>query len=122
MAEGQAEGRGLAAGNVAGVQLVLFAREFYGILLQINVAAILLAGLLIAYSLLRTKLGESEIYPSHRVLQHSMTALLAGVYLACVGVFANLVARLGGDPSFPVKALLLMVMIVGLTVVVLSDR
>jgi putative PEP-CTERM system histidine kinase len=94
----------------------------HGVSLQISSVATLVASVLMVFSLVRTKLAESEIYPSHKVLQHSFTAVLAGMYLVCVGVLANLVARIGGDPGFPVKALLLMVMIVGLTVAVLSDR
>src|ERR1051325_3186665 len=94
----------------------------HGISLQINAVAVLLACILTAYSLLRTKLADSEIYPSHKVLQHSFTAVVAGIYLVGVGLLANVVKRLGGDPSFPIKALMLMVVVVGLTVVVLSDR
>jgi len=68
---------------------VLLYSGIHAVLLQINGVAILGAALLISYSLLRTKLVESEIYPSHQVLHHSLTAVLAGVYLACLGLFAN---------------------------------
>ncbi|HYV28890.1 MAG TPA: XrtA/PEP-CTERM system histidine kinase PrsK, partial [Candidatus Eisenbacteria bacterium] len=118
---------------VLGVAL-LFGAKFYtssqallyggmhGISLQINAVAVLVAAVLIGYSLLRTKLTESEIYPSHKVLQHSFTAVVAGIYLVGVGLFANVVKMLGGDPSFPIKALVLMVGVVGLTVLVFSDK
>lgn len=101
---------------------VLLYSGIHSVILQVNVAAILAAGLLLAYSFARTRAMESDIYPSHKVLQHSLTAVLAGAYLVCVGVLANLVARWGGDPAFPLKAFLLMMVIVGLSVVVLSDR
>ncbi len=101
---------------------VLLYSGIHGALFQINSVVILCASLLIAYSLLRTKLAESEIYPSHKVLQNSLTAVVAGIYLVCLGLLANWVARFGGDPSFPLKALLLMVGIVGLSVLALSDR
>jgi hypothetical protein len=80
------------------------------------------AGLLIAYSLLRTKLVDSDIYPSQKILQHSVTVILAGVYLIGVGILADLASVWGGDPAFPLKAFLLMLVVAGLGVVVLSDR
>lgn len=94
----------------------------HAVSLQISEVAILCAAVLITYSLARTRLIESEVYPSHKVLQHSVTAVLAGGYLVCVGVLANLAVRWGGDRSFPIKALLLMVVVIGLGAVVLSDR
>jgi len=42
------------------------------------------------------------------VLQHSLTALLAGTYLLVVGVLAKAVAALGGDAAFPFKTLLVL--------------
>ena len=90
--------------------------------IKIQVLATLLMTLLIGYSFLRTKLGESEIYPSYEVLQRSITFVLAVAYLLSVGLFAKFVSGLGGDPIFPIKALLLMLAIVGVTVVFFSDR
>jgi len=63
-----------------------------------------------------------DIYPSHAVLRHSMTALLAGSYLLLVGLLAKAVAVLGGNASLPIEALLVMIGLVGTTVLVLSDR
>ena len=94
----------------------------HGISIQVNAVAVLVAAVLIAYSLLRSRLAESEIYPSHKVLHHSFTAVVAGVYLLSVGLLANFVKKLGGDSGFPIKSLLLMVVLVGLTVIVFSDR
>ncbi len=88
---------------------VIFSARFYtssqallyggthGIALQVNAVAVLVASVLIAYSLLRSRLAESEIYPSHKVLQHSFTAIVAGVQVVGVGLLANFVKRLGGD-------------------------
>jgi putative PEP-CTERM system histidine kinase len=89
---------------------------------EINSIAVLIAVALIIYSFVRTRFVESEIYPSHKVLQQSLTVTIAGAYLVCVGIFANVVARVGGDPGFPIKAFFLMAILVGLAVVVLSDR
>jgi putative PEP-CTERM system histidine kinase len=104
-----------------GSQAVLYS-GVHGVSLQVTTSATLLAALLIAYSLLRTRLADSEIYVSGNVLQHSIIIFIAGAYLACVGLLANLVRGFGGDASFPVTSLVLMLFIVGLTIVVLSDR
>ncbi len=101
---------------------VLLYSGVHGVLVQINSATILGASVLIAYSFARTRLADSEIYPSHQVLRHSFTAVVAGVYLVCLGVLANWVAHFGGATGFPLKSLLLMAGIIGLAVVVLSDR
>src|SRR5207253_1171761 len=83
----------LGAGLIFGAKLyissqVLLYSGIHGILLEINSVVVLGAGLLMAYSLARTKLADSEIYPSHQVLQHSLTAVVAGIYLLCLGLLA----------------------------------
>ena len=81
-----------------------------------------LASLMMGVSLFRSRLSEIEIYPSLTVLQGSITALLAGVYLLCMGVLARLASLFGGDTSFPIKAFVIMVAITGLAVLLVSDR
>jgi putative PEP-CTERM system histidine kinase len=101
---------------------VLLYSGIHSVILHVNAAAILVAGLLIAYSLVRTKLGDSDIYPSQKILQQSVTVVLAGIYLIGVGILADFASMWGGDPAFPLKAFLLMLVVAGLGVVVLSDR
>lgn len=84
--------------------------------------SLLLGTLLLAFSFLRTGLSEVDVYPSHAFLYGSLTVLLAGVYLLSVGVLAEIVARFGGDQAFALKALLLLLALVGLAVVLMSDR
>jgi len=48
--------------------------------------------------------------------------LLAGIYLLIIGVFAKLVTFGGGDAAFTVKAFVMLVGLVLLTVLLLSDR
>lgn len=84
--------------------------------------ALLVAGLLILRSLFRAGHFNLDVYPSHTVLQGSMTVLLAGIYLLIVGVFAKIVAYLGGDSSFALKTLVFLVCVVVLAVLVQSDR
>jgi putative PEP-CTERM system histidine kinase len=88
----------------------------------VNSGALLVACLLILRSLFRVGHFEVSVYPSQSVLQNSITVLLAGIYLVIVGVLAKIVAFLGGDASFTLKAFLVLVCLVMLTVVLLSDR
>lgn len=84
--------------------------------------ALLVAGLLILRSLFRAGHFNLDVYPSHTVLQGSMTVLLVGLYLLIVGVFAKIVAYFGGDSSFALKTLLFLVCVVVLALLVQSDR
>lgn len=88
----------------------------------LNSGALLIAGVLILRSLFRTGHLNLDVYPSHSVLQGSVTILLIGVYLLVVGVFARIVSYLGGDSSFALKALLVLALLVLLTLFLQSDR
>lgn len=88
----------------------------------VNSAALLVACLLILRSLLREGHFDVHVYPSQSVLHNSLTFFLAGVYLLIVGVFAKVVTLLGGDSAFTLKAFLVLVALVLLTVLLLSDQ
>ena len=88
----------------------------------LNSLALLAACTLIARSLLRKGHFDVDIYPSHSILQKSLTALLAGIYLIIIGFLANVAASLGGDNAFAVKAFFILVTLVSLTILLLSDR
>ncbi len=88
----------------------------------LNSIALLTAGLLILRSLFRAGHFNLDVHPSHSVLQGSVTVLLVGVYLLLVGVLARVVALLGGDSAFGVKALVVLVLLVLLGVLLQSDR
>jgi len=89
---------------------------------DINSAALLLACLLVLRSLFRIGHFELTIYPSQSILHNSVTLFLAGAYLIIVGVLAKVVVFLGGDSSFELKALLVLVALVVLAVLLLSDH
>jgi len=91
-------------------------------LAAVEPAALLLGCGLIAVSVVRSRLLEIDVYPSRSLIYHSLTITLTGVYLLVVGVLARVVAEVGGDKTFPLKSLLMMLGIVGLSVVLLSDR
>lgn len=88
----------------------------------VNSGALLLACLLMLRGLLRAGHFDVSIYPSHSLLHHSLTVLLAGIYLVVVGVFAKIVTFLGGDAAFPIKAFIVLLSLVLLTLLLLSDR
>lgn len=88
----------------------------------INAGALLIACLLMLHSLFRAGHFTTEIYPSQTVLHGSLTALLAGVYLVVIGVFARIASFGGGDTGFALKAFLILVALVLLAVFLLSDR
>jgi putative PEP-CTERM system histidine kinase len=87
-----------------------------------NTVALLIAVVLILRTLFRTGHFELVVYPSQSVLQNSLTALLAGIYLLIVGVFANVVTKLGGDSAFALKAFLVLPALVILALLLQSDR
>lgn len=77
---------------------------------------------LIVIAHFRSGLGKIDLYPSRAVLQGSITVILAGGYFIIVGVLAQMVAMMGGIASFPAQALVVLIGLVGLTVLLLSDR
>lgn len=87
-----------------------------------NSGAVILGGALIVRSLLREGNFETDVFPSHAVVQNSLTVLIAGVYLLIVGVVARLVTFLGSDASFPSKVAIVLLGLVLLALVLLSDR
>ncbi|MBW8865101.1 MAG: GAF domain-containing protein, partial [Verrucomicrobia bacterium] len=84
--------------------------------------ALLVGCLLVFRSLLREGHFEIDVYPSHAVLQNSLTVLLAGIYLVIIGLFAKVVTYVGGDQAFTIKAFLVLAALVVLTILLLSDR
>lgn len=87
-----------------------------------NAGALLLGCFLITVSFFRASLSGVEVYPSLAVLEKSLTVLLAGAYLLAVGVFAQVVVFLGGDAAFPLKALVVLLAVMGLGILLASDR
>lgn len=89
---------------------------------NVNAGALFIGGVLMLRALLRTGKLQLDVYPSHSVLQGSLTVLLAGIYLLIVGVFAKFVAYIGGDAGFALKTFMVLVSLVVLTILLQSDR
>ncbi|RXK52930.1 PEP-CTERM system histidine kinase PrsK [Oleiharenicola lentus] len=88
----------------------------------LNAGALLVGMTLMVRSLLRTGRFHLDIHPSHSVLHGSMTVVLVGVYLLLVGVLARIVSTLGGDASFTLKSLIVLLLLVLLGILLQSDR
>ena len=83
---------------------------------------VILGCCLIVIGHFRSGLGTVDLYPSRAILQGSLTIILAGVYFLIVGVLAQVVAMMGGIKSFSAQALVVLLALVGLTILLLSDR
>jgi putative PEP-CTERM system histidine kinase len=85
-------------------------------------AALLVACVCIGRSFMRPGQFSIDLHPSHSALYGSITLILAGVYLVVVGVLARFAAFLGGDSDFPLRALVVFLGLVGLAIILQSDR
>jgi putative PEP-CTERM system histidine kinase len=72
---------------------------------------------LITVALARSTIFNADVYPSHAVLYRSLTIVLVGIYLLVVGVLSQVV-----NVGLPLKAFLVLVALVGLSVLLLSER
>lgn len=102
-------------------QILLFSAYDPAVARVATLSVIIGCGLMVIGHL-RSGFGAIDLYPSRAVLQGSLTVLLAGGYFLIVGVLAQVVAMLGGIAHFPAQALVVLVGLVGLTVLLLSDR
>lgn len=102
-------------------QAVLY-RSLTASLETVSSIALLTAVAVIARYLFRNTRFDTEVYPSQSVLEGSLIAVLAGVYLLGVGVVARFVSQFGGDSAFAVKAFVLFMALVLLAVLFQSDR
>jgi putative PEP-CTERM system histidine kinase len=89
---------------------------------MVDAAALFIACLLILRALFRPGHFELDVYPSHAVLQNSLTLLLAGVYLLFIGVFAKIVAFFNLGQTDVIQWFVFLVAAVLLAVLLLSDR
>ena len=102
-------------------QALLFTAQERG-MVQVETGALLLGGILLVVGHIRHGFGEIDIYPSRTVLQTSVVLLLVGGYLFVVGVLAQLAAHLGGFGSFEFQSLVVLLGVVGLALLLFSQR
>jgi len=89
---------------------------------MVDAGALFVGCLLILRSLFRAGHFDLDVYPSHAVLQSSLTILLAGIYLFAIGVLAKVVAYFHQGDDIIIKAFVFLVAAVLLTILLLSDR
>jgi putative PEP-CTERM system histidine kinase len=88
----------------------------------VDVGALLVGCLLILRSLFRAGHFDLDVYPSHAVLQSSLTILLAGIYLLAIGVFAKVVSFFKFGDDIIIKAFVFLVAAAVLAILLLSER
>ena len=102
-------------------QILLFSGNTAG-LAAIQAAALLVGCALITLAAFRAGLREVDLYPSQSVIQHSATIIIAGIYLFAVGVLAKLLETVAGDSAFSLDAFLVLLALVGIAVILFSER
>ena len=88
----------------------------------VEASALIMGCLLMVVGYVRHGFGEIDIYPSRTVLQGSVVVLLVGLYLFVVGVLAQLAKVFGGTGNFQLQALVVLGGVVGLAILLLSER
>ncbi len=104
-----------------GSQTLLYSSAIYS-LQAAEAGTLLVACGLMSVGLVRTKLFDVDIYPSHSLLVRSLTILLSGIYLVVVGILAQVVRFVGKDAGLPLQAFLILLALVGLAMALLSER
>jgi putative PEP-CTERM system histidine kinase len=91
-------------------------------LVSIGAIALFMSCSLITFSLFRSRFSSVDVYPSHAVINSSLTILLAGCYLLAVGLLARSIGGFADDWELPLIALVLSAGLAGLGGLLLSDR
>jgi hypothetical protein len=117
----------LGIGAIFGVRIYTSSQSllFYSLntgLTLVNTGVLVIANALILRSLLRPGSFKLEFYPSHSFLYNSFTVLIAGIYLLVVGVLAKLIRYLNVESSLYLNAFLIFLALLGLSIILLSDR
>ena len=89
---------------------------------MIDAGGLFVGCLLILRSLFRAGHFDLDVYPSHAVLQSSLTVLLAGIYLLAIGVFAKAVSYFSAGDAVIIKWFVFLMAAVLLAILLLSDR
>lgn len=101
---------------------IVLTQEIDPSLETINAVALFACCLLVSRSVLRKGSFEIDLYPSRSIISGSLVITLAGGYLIAVGVLSKVISHFGGDQAFAIQTFLVLIAIVGLGVLVQSDR
>jgi putative PEP-CTERM system histidine kinase len=89
---------------------------------SIDSCAVVVASILIIVSLTRDRLLQTQVSFSQAALYNSLVASLIGIYLLAVGLLAKAIQHLGGNEFLPLGTFVVFMALVGLTLILLSDR
>lgn len=101
---------------------IVLAQQIDPSLESINAVALFICCLLVGRSVIRKGSFEIDLYPSQSIINGSVVISLAGAYLIIVGVLAKVIEHLGGDQAFAIQTFLVLVALVGLALLIQSDR
>ena len=102
-------------------QALLFSRNHLA-LINLETGALLLGCALMSVAYLRKGFSEIDVYPSHAVLQTSLTVLLVGGYLVVIGVLAQIASHTGEAQGFEIQAFVVLLGAAVLAVLLVSNR
>ncbi|HSU55329.1 MAG TPA: XrtA/PEP-CTERM system histidine kinase PrsK [Candidatus Dormibacteraeota bacterium] len=88
----------------------------------VDTLGLLAACLMLLLSLSRKGVFQVNVYPSQSILQGSLTVVLAGIYLLLVGALAKIVTAFGGNYAFTLKAFLVLVSLLVLSILFFSEK
>lgn len=88
----------------------------------VNTGALVIASVMIARSLARTKRLQFDFYLSHAVIYNSFTVVVVGIYFIAVGVVARLAYQFKSFANPSILAFLILLSILGITILLLSDK
>ncbi len=101
---------------------IVLAQQIDPSLETINAVALFACCLLVGRSVFRKGSFEIDLYPSQSIISGSLVITLAGGYLIAVGVLSKVISHFGGDQAFAIQAFLVLIALVGLGLLVQSDR
>ncbi len=101
---------------------IVLAQKIDPSLETINAVALFACCLLVGRSVFRKGSFEIDLYPSRSIISGSLVISLAGGYLILVGVLSKVIAHFGGDQAFAIQTFLVLIALVGLGILVQSDR
>lgn len=101
---------------------IILAQEIDPALETINAVALFACCLLVGRSVFRRGSFEIDLYPSQSIISGSLVISLAGGYLIVVGILSKVIEHFGGDQAFAIQTFLVLLALVGLGLLVQSDR
>ncbi len=78
--------------------------------------------MLMGVALIRTRIFDVDVYPSHALVFGSVTILITGAYLVIVGLASHVLGLLSAATNLPVKTLGVTVALAGLGILLLSEQ